>query len=192
VRGLLAALAILCGGPALAHHPGPAVPGIAIASLGHGQMQAVARHGRAIVGLAGRQGVTDEPFRRLLTFVRLQRTYCLWGLMPGSVADEASPFNECSHAYLAGALALLGRLEAMPAAAGEAAALRRAVDLDMIALGTASELCQYSANGFATDGLVMPHWRALPGHPPSLAVVAGLVAAAGIAPVAWRRRPGAA
>ena len=44
---------------------------------------------------------------RLEDYLSLQSFACLWGLVPGSVTDEASPFNECSHAYLAAARALL-------------------------------------------------------------------------------------
>jgi hypothetical protein len=38
---------------------------------------------------------------RIENYVNLQSFACLWGLVPGSLKDEGSPFNECAHAYLA-------------------------------------------------------------------------------------------
>ena len=104
--------------PAWAHRErssrSSAPQGIAIPSLSHGQMQVIAANLPAIQDLAARQDPTDLTMRRLQDFVNLQKFACLWGMVPGSLTDEASPFNECAHSYLAGARALLLHLRQMP------------------------------------------------------------------------------
>ena len=77
-------------------------------------MQVIAANLPAIRDLAERQDPTDLTMRRLQDFVNLQEFACLWGMVPGSLTDEASPFNECAHSYLAGARALLMHLRQMP------------------------------------------------------------------------------
>ncbi len=79
-------------------------------------MAVISGYRGAILDLAQRQTQTDPTFRRLYNHGNLQYTYCLWGLMPGSLMDEESPFNECSHAYLATTKALRSA-RMMPAAA---------------------------------------------------------------------------
>ena len=64
-------------------------------------MQVIADNLSAIRDLADRQEPTDLTMRRLQDFVNLQSFACLWGLVPGSLTDERSPFNECAHSYLA-------------------------------------------------------------------------------------------
>ena len=90
------------------------IHGVAIPAISHGEMPVVARYQSQVLDLAARQPVTDPTLRRLTGFVSLQTFACFWGLVPGSLADEQSPFNECSHAYLAGVRALLAHMAAMP------------------------------------------------------------------------------
>src|SRR5689334_2002682 len=87
---------------------------IVIPNLSHGQMAVIAAHRGEILDLAARQIPTDPTMRRLEGYINLQYFECMWGLVPGSVEDENSPFNECSHAYLAATRALLVHLRAMP------------------------------------------------------------------------------
>lgn len=179
-------------GRAQAHHRADpaaiAAGGLPIPALTHGEMAVVARHGVAIRALADAQRRTDATFRRLANFAALQRTYCLWGLVPGSLADEASPFNECLHAYLAALRALLAHMQAMPEGAERARALARRIDAEMAASGAASDVCRNSADTFTTAQIIIPEWREIPQHPPSLLALAGVavMAAAGVWAVSGR------
>ncbi|MDX8528546.1 hypothetical protein RFM68_29115 [Mesorhizobium sp. MSK_1335] len=155
----------------------PPPPGIQIPSLTHGQMAVIARYRGDILDLAQRQTVTDPTFRRLYNHGNLQYTYCLWGLMPGSLGDEESPFNECSHAYLATAKALLTYMATMPSAAREAKALISDIDADMVRSGASWILCQFSGESFSTGAVIEPRWRDIFFHMPSLAVLVATVAA---------------
>ena len=165
--------------PAEAHSgsSAPPPPGIQIPSLTHGQMAVIARYRGDIIDLARRQTVTDPTFRRLYNHGNLQFTYCLWGLMPGSIGDEESPFNECSHAYLATAKALLTHMSTMPSAEREAKALISDIDADMVRGGASWILCQYSGEAFSTGAVVEPRWRDMLFHLPSLAVLLATIAA---------------
>ncbi len=165
--------------PAEAHgsSSAPPPPGIQIPSLTHGQMAVIARYRSDILALAQRQTVTDPTFRRLYNHGNLQYTYCLWGLMPGSLTDEQSPFNECSHAYLATAKALLTYMATMPAAERDAKALISAIDADMVRSGASWILCQFSGESFSTGAVIEPRWGDMFFHLPSLAVLVATVAA---------------
>jgi len=168
--------------------------GIAIPALTHGQMAVIAAYRGDILAVAARQARTDETFRRLLNFGNLQYTYCLWGLVPGSLRDEASPFNECSHAYLSAAQALLTTMRGMndrhsPLGADVEALVSR-IDADMVRNGASFVLCQFSSEDFNTASLIRPDWRAVPFHAPSALSFAVLAAAMG-AGVAGLRRSGA-
>jgi hypothetical protein len=171
--------------PAEAHSgsSAPPPPGIQIPSLTHGQMAVIARYRGEILDLAQRQTVTDPTFRRLYNHGNLQFTYCLWGLMPGSIGDEESPFNECSHAYLATAKALLAYMATMPSAERQAKALISDIDADMVRSGASWILCQYSGEAFSTGAVVEPRWRSIFFHLPSLAVL--LVTMAALMTAAW-------
>jgi hypothetical protein len=177
--------ALLLAAPAQAHSGSsvPPPPGIQIPSLTHGQMAVIARYRGDILALAQAQTVTDPTFRRLYNHGNLQYTYCLWGLMPGSLGDEESPFNECSHAYLATAKALLTYMATMPSAAHEAKALISAIDAEMVRSGASWILCQYSGEAFSTGAVVGPRWRDMFFHLPSLAVVLATIAA--LVTAAW-------
>jgi len=176
---LAAALFVMLAASAQAHSgsSAPPPPGIQIPSLTHGQMAVIARYRGEILDLAQRQTVTDPTFRRLYNHGNLQFTYCLWGLMPGSLGDEESPFNECSHAYLATAKALLTYMATMPSAERDAKALISAIDADMVRSGASWILCQFSGEAFSTGAVVVPRWRDMFFHLPSLAVVLATIAA---------------
>ncbi|MEZ2329636.1 hypothetical protein AB6802_07925 [Mesorhizobium sp. RCC_202] len=165
--------------PAQAHSgsSAPPPPGIQIPSLTHGQMAVIARYRSDILALARAQTVTDPTFRRLYNHGNLQFTYCLWGLMPGSLGDEQSPFNECSHAYLATAKALLAYMATMPAAERDAKALISDIDADMVRSGASWILCQFSGESFSTGGIIEPRWSDMVFHLPSLAVLIAMGAA---------------
>ncbi|RAZ87045.1 hypothetical protein DPM33_27300 [Mesorhizobium hawassense] len=182
---LASALLVMLATSAQAHSGSsvPPPPGIQIPSLTHGQMAVIARYRGDIIDLAQRQTVTDPTFRRLYNHGNLQFTYCLWGLMPGSLGDEESPFNECSHAYLATAKALLTYMATMPSAARQAKALISDIDADMVRSGASWILCQYSGEAFSTGAVVEPRWRDVFTHPPSLAVVLATIAA--LTAAAW-------
>ena len=179
------ALLVMLAASAQAHSgsSAPPPPGIQIPSLTHGQMAVIARYRGDILDLAQRQTVTDPTFRRLYNHGNLQFTYCLWGLMPGSLGDEESPFNECSHAYLATAKALLAYMATMPAAEREAKALISDIDADMVRSGASWILCQYSGEAFSTGAVIEPRWRDMVFHAPSLAVL--LVTIAALAAASW-------
>ena len=181
---------------ALAHtsRPVPDTSGIPIPSLTHGQMAVIAKHRGEILDLAAHQESTDETFRRLMNYGAVQYTYCLWGLIPGSLRDEASPFNECSHAYLSAAHALLLHMRTMPG--GDEAfllqveALVSRIDAEMVRSGASLVLCEFSGETFNTASLIQPIWSGVPTHPPSLIAfsLVGLgLAAGGIGLVSGRR-----
>ncbi|MFT3987671.1 hypothetical protein [Aestuariivirga sp.] len=156
--------------PAFAHSAriGPLPPGIEIPGLTHGQMAVIARYRSDILDLADRQFRTDLTFRRILNYERIQFTYCLWGAVPGSITDEASPFNECSHAYLAALKALLDHMRTMPAATADANRLMAVINDDMYRNNAAWVLCQFSGEKFSTGEVIRPHWADVPHHLPSL------------------------
>lgn len=156
--------------------------GIKIASIAHSDMQVLADYHPEIIALAERQIQTDDRFRRLLNFSKIQYTYCLWGIVPGALADEESDFNACSHAYLASAWALLQYMERMPLARGEAVALMQSVEKALATVPSTS-LCASSADVFYTDRVIVP--------PRAYAVaggLSGLFLLAGVLPFLWANR----
>jgi hypothetical protein len=130
--------------PAEAHRQrteGLAVDGISIPSLTHGQMAVIADNLSAIRSLADQESPGDLVMRRLRDYTNLQSFACLWGMVPGSIRDEASPFNECAHAYLAGAQALLMHLRQMPGVYHKPAeALVAKIELEMLQNNTSLAL----------------------------------------------------
>lgn len=177
--------------PAWAHREkssrSSAPEGISIPSLSHGQMQVIAANLSAIRDLAERQDPTDLTMRRLQDFVNLQAFACLWGMVPGSLTDEASPFNECAHSYLAGAQALLLHLQQMSGGDRRGVnALVNKIELEMLSNNASLILCRYSDEPFNTDEVISPHWSKIPLHLPSLmtfAAIVSLIAAATILPL---------
>jgi hypothetical protein len=190
VRAL--AVLILLAAPlstACAHHLGVAhegppkglstqVKGVAIPNLTHGQMLVIAANRAAILKLAAAQTSIDPTLRRLQGYISLQTFACLWGLVPGAVEDESSPFNECSHAYLAGTKALLMHLLAMPGDRAPVRALADTIELEMMRNNASLDLCRYSDEPFDTADIVGPHWSEIPSHPKSALSLAGVVGAA--------------
>ncbi|HEY0212676.1 MAG TPA: hypothetical protein VGC40_03695 [Paenirhodobacter sp.] len=162
--------------------------GIPIASLEHGQMAVLARHRSEILDLAARHYPPDDTLRRLTNYAAIQFTYCFWGLMPGTVTDEASPFNTCAHAYLAATREALLRLTALPGRAPQLDDLRARIDADMTAHASDLYLCQYSADTYTTAQIVKPDWRAIAGHLPSLLALLAVLIALGAALRGLRRQ----
>jgi hypothetical protein len=151
--------------------------GIAIAGITHGQMQGLAGFAGEVLALAARQPLHEDAFQRVLNHARLQKAWCAWGLMPGGVSDEASPFNGCSHAYLAATRDLLLRMGAQPVRTAAVDDLVRRVEVAMIGNDAALELCGFSDTGFNTAALLAPDWGAVTGHPTSLFTLGGVALA---------------
>lgn len=181
MAALCLAAALAATSPAAAHRRAAEDDGrrgVSLPAVSHDEMRIVADYRPAILALAARQRRTDEEFRRIVNFQNIQFAYCAWGLAPGSVTDEDSPFNECSHAYLAASKALLSKMAAMPDAAAEAQALadrmQRAVD------AAPRLVCRFGEEPFDTAHVVYPDWRLAPDHAPTLtaAIAAGLLATA--------------
>jgi hypothetical protein len=146
---------------------------ISIPNLSHGQMAAIASNRAAILDLAARQIPTDPTMRRLEGFINLQYFDCLWGIIPGSVEDEGSPFNECSHAYLAATRALLLHLQTMPGDRAPVRALIAKIQREMLDDNASLVLCRYSDEPFNTATRITPRWLDIPFHLPSLMTFAG-------------------
>ena len=170
VFAVVAALASVT--PAAAHHRGVAhdgaAIGVAIASISHGEMQIIAKYRTRILDLAAGQPVTDPTLRRLAGFVSLQYFACFRGLVPGSLSDELSPFNECSHAYLAGTRALLAHMVEMPGDQSAAKALRERIDAELASDPAFGALCSNSQQVFDSAIIVPPEWTMIPAHPPTV------------------------
>lgn len=161
-------LALALSGPANAHHSRKSTDktsGISIPNLTHGQLHVLTRYQSAIMSLANRQVRPSLEARTLQNFVNLQLAYCLWGLVPGSISNEASPFNECSHAYLAATKALLGRLQQTDDTREKADALADQINLAMLEDATALEICSNSFEPFNTAQIIMPMWADITFNP---------------------------
>lgn len=163
-------LALIAPGAALAHRDGAPPPeGIGIPSLTHGQMAVIARHRGEILGLTARHYPPDDTLRRLTNYAEIQSAWCLWGLVPGTVADEDSPFNLCAHAYLAASRDALLRLQALRPGDAAVQGLVRQIEFEMMDEGAALSLCGYSGAAFSTAEVIRPDWASVPRHPGSLA-----------------------
>jgi hypothetical protein len=190
---LIAFLFILGAEPSQAHriftHVGPPPEGVSIPSLTHGQMAVISDNLSAIRALAGTRTGFDLTTWRLEDYLNLQSFACLWGLVPGSIMDEQSPFNECAHAYLAAARALLLQLGQEPEADHKAIdALISKIEVEMLAEGASMNLCRYSDEPFNTNEVIWPHWGMIPFHPLTATLVAAAFAALGVAVwSAWPR-----
>jgi hypothetical protein len=169
---LVAAVSILAAStPASAHHQqphqGPTV-GVVIPAITHGEMLVIAGYRTEILDLAARQPRTDPTLRRLAGFVSLQQFACFWGLVPGSLSDETSPFNECSHAYVAGARALLAHMVAMPGDQSGARALEARIGTEIASDPGYSVLCSNSSETFDSGIIIGPDWQLMPNHLPTV------------------------
>ena len=180
--------------PAAAHHrgmahEGPAI-GVAIPAISHGEMQIIAKYRTRILDLAARQPVTDPTLRRLAGFVSLQYFACFRGLVPGSLSDESSPFNECSHAYLAGTRAVLAHMVEMPGDQSAAKALQERIDAELASDPAFGALCSNSQQGFDSAIIVPPEWTVIPAHPPTVLTFSAftLFIGAGVGALFYRLR----
>lgn len=167
----LALLLLGQAGSASAHRSStgqaPIAHGISIPSLTHGQMAVIAANKAAILTLAERQVYADDVLKRLLNFTNIQFSFCLWGLIPGSLVDDASPFNECSHAYLAAARSLLMHMQAT-ANSPAVDALAEKIDREMLQNNASVTLCRYSDQPFNTAQVIYPNWSDVVFHLPTL------------------------
>lgn len=169
--GVVLALAmIFAPGQSIAHSfsVGGSTAGLPIPSLSHGEMAIIEPYQGAIIDLALSAFDTNEPFRRVLNFAQIQYATCLWGMMPGGVTDEASPFNECSHAYLAATKVVLLDMRTMPRERKRANDLVSRIDKDMVMNSMSLITCQFSTETFNTANVISPQWTAVPSHFPSV------------------------
>ena len=184
-RHLIAVVSMLATStPVWAHHQPQhegANVGVAIPAITHGEMFVVAKYRVQILDLAARQPRTDPTLRRLAGFVNLQHFACFWGLVPGSLSDETSPFNECSHAYVAGARALLAHMIEMPGDQSLARALKARIETEVASDPAFSVLCSNSSEAFDSGIVIGPDWQLAPAHLPTILSFFALVvlAAAG-------------
>jgi hypothetical protein len=191
VRGALAALiaaalVVLAASPVYAHRistrSGSPPAGVSIPSLTHGQMAVIRDNLPAIRALASARLGFDLTTWRLEDYLNLQSFACLWGIVPGSITDEESPFNECAHAYLAAGRALLLELAQEPAADHKSInALISKIEVEMLADGASLNLCRYSDEPFNTNEIIWPHWGMAPFHPPTAMMAVAAFAVLGIA-----------
>jgi hypothetical protein len=193
-RWLVAILLVVATvGPTAAHHVATgSADGIPIPSLTHGQMTAIADHRAAILDLADREPRQDETFFRLHNFINIQYAACLWGLVPGSLADEGSPFNECSHAYLSATQTLLLHMRDMPGDRTRVRALLDRISLEMLTNNASLVVCRYSGEPFNTADVISPRWTDIPFHAPSLWTLSGataLLVGGCVAAGRWLRAP---
>lgn len=174
----LASLLLGQGSPASAHHRSTdqalVAGGISIPSLTHGQMAVIAANKAAILGLAERQAHADDVLKRLINFVNIQFSFCLWGLIPGSIADDASPFNGCSHAYLAATRSILVHMQAT-ADSPAVDALTAKIDREMLQNNASLTLCRFSDEPFNTAQVVHPNWSDTPFHLTTLLTFSSLL-----------------
>jgi hypothetical protein len=176
---LIAVVSMLAAStPVWAHHQPPhegANIGVAIPAITHGEMLVVAKYRAQILDLAARQPRTDPTLRRLAGFVSLQHFACFWGLVPGSLSDEASPFNECFHADLAGTRALLAHMVEMPGDRSSAKALKAQIEREIASDPAFGVLCSNSSEAFDSGIVIGPDWQLAPAHVPTILTFFALV-----------------
>ena len=192
MAALVLAFAALAASPSHAHRiatrSGPPPTGVSIPSLTHGQMAVISANLSTIRALASSRVGFDMTTWRLEDYLNLQSFACLWGIVPRSIADEDSPFNECAHAYLAAGRALLLQLRATPGVdQGAVEALIRKIEAEMLAHDASLMLCRYSDEPFNTNAVIWPHWSEIPFHAPTLAAL-GAVFALIAGPAIWLAR----
>jgi hypothetical protein len=176
-------------------HSGGASPaggaGLAIAAISHGEMALIDEHLQEIVSLAKVQTASAGPARRLLNYYNVQLAYCFWGLAPGGVLREESPFNPCAHAYLAAAKALLLVMAQEPSSQRPAADILARLEQRRQAMPEAGAICSSSDEGFNTSAIVRPAFSEVVADPATRFVGAGGLLAMlglGLAFTATRRK----
>jgi hypothetical protein len=177
----IAALVMVASSASDAHRistrSGPPPAGVSIPSLTHGQMAVIRDNLPAIRALASARLGFDLTTWRIEDYLNLQSFACLWGVVPGSVTEEESPFNECAHAYLAAGRALLLQLANEPGADHKSIdALTSKIEVEMLADGASLNLCRYSDEPFNTNEIIWPHWGMAPFHAPTLAAFGAVLA----------------
>jgi hypothetical protein len=192
MAALVLAFAALAAPPSQAHRistrSGPPPQGLSIPSLTHGQMAVISGNLPAIRALASSRLGFDMTTWRLEDYLNLRSFACLWGIVPGSITDEDSPFNECAHAYLAAGRELLLQLRATPGVdQGAVEALIRKIEAEMLAHDASLMLRRYSDEPFNTNEVIWPHWSEIPFHAPTLAAL-GAVFAMIASPAIWLAR----
>jgi hypothetical protein len=165
---------------AYAHHQRASqnTSGMPIPNITHGQGRTISEYRSAILDLAARQINPDAVSKRLLNFANVQYTYCLWGLMPGSLSDESSPFNECTHAYLAATKALLMHLRDVADDRAVAQDLAAKINIAMMRDRSSLQLCRNSFDSFNTAQVIYPDWSTM--HVANLVMLALQVLALGV------------
>lgn len=159
---------------ALAHSGGASGgTGLPIAAISHGEMMLVDERLPEIVALAKAQMASDGPVRRLLNYYNVQRAYCLWGLAPGGVSREDSPFNLCAHAYLAAAKEMLLAMSREPASRAAALGIIARLEDRRQALPDAWAICSSSNEGFDTSSVIRPVFAEVAADPAIRAAGAG-------------------
>lgn len=192
----IAALVAWTAGPgvAFAHSSGSGDgprAGLPIPPISHGEMMLVDEQLDEIVALAERQAASDGPMRRLYNHYGVQFAYCFWGLAPGSVTREDSPFNPCAHAYLATAKQLLVVMSREPASSVAAHAILDRLEARRRATPEAGEICSSSGETFDTAAVVRPRLTEVVRDPAFTFIAAGamLVLASGGLAASSMRRP---
>jgi hypothetical protein len=175
---LIAVVSMFATVPTVRAHQPPPIEGpnggVAIPAITHGQMLVVARYRAEILDLAARQPRTDPTLRRLAGFVSLQHFACFWGLVPGSLTDESSPFNECAHATTAAARALLAHMVAMPGDQSPARAVEARMEAELASDPASGLLCSNSSEAFF-GRIIWPNWQLVPAHLPTVLTFFALV-----------------
>jgi hypothetical protein len=180
LRAILGIVFFLLAGSALAHSSRTASgdpDGLTFPSIGHGELLVMTDFRREIHDLARSATKTDPTFRRLFNYSAIAYSYCLWGLAPRAAADEESPFNECTHAYLSADKALLFHMRTMPGIALAAGELISRINVEMTRRDVLFIGCIYTDEPFTTAEFITPHWENFFLHPPTWLAVVGAVAA---------------
>jgi hypothetical protein len=196
IAAALTVLIVLATSPSEAHRiftrQGPPPEGISIPGLTHGQMAVISNNLSKIRALASARIGADITTWRLEDYLNLQSFACLWGVVPGSIADEDSPFNECAHAYLAAGRALLLQLPEAPGVDHKAVeALISKIEIEMLMNGASLTTCRYSDEPFNTNEVIFPRWSDIPTHRATAAFAGTILAVfAGLGWTLWPRRAG--
>lgn len=179
----LCILAVLClfAGDAFAHRDRAPqdTSGLSIPFVTHGEMAILASYRTRILALGSLGSYDDRDLHKLMVFAKAQHARCLWNLVPGTLSDEASPFNECAHADLAGTKAVLLRARDVPRLNARANVLISEIEHAMILSGATLIGCAYSNSSFNTAEIVGPHWRSVPEHWPSFVSLSSITVALG-------------